>query len=544
MRRRTLLLGAWLGGLTSLPLIALSYLGRRWAGLPFVPFDVFDWLARVLPGRLLEVGIGSMVRIIAALGLTPIDVVAKRIEHLLGVGITVAGAAALGLLAALIRETSGWSARRVGGSAGAVAFVALAAIEWQLGTSVAEQPGRGLLWLAVLCLGWGSWMAMWLARRGGLPAPATRPGAAAQRRAFLWKMVGGSIGAALALWGLAQFGEGSSAGSEGGSPSAGGAAPAAPPARPPLGAAREGRLSPAPGTRPDITPNPDFYRIDIDSTPPIIDPAAWRLDASGLFDRPRRLSLDELRAYAPVTQPITLCCISNPVGGDLISTAEFTGVPVPELLRDLGIQAGATALLLRSADGYYETVTREDMWDPRTLLVYAMNGVPLPAAHGFPLRIYIPNRYGMKQPKWITSLQAVNHEEPGYWVVRGWSRAARPQILSVIDTVAVADIRDGRVPVGGIAWAGDRGIRAVEVQVDEAPWAEAALLTPPLGPLTWVRWRYDWPAVPGPHRFRVRATDGTGARQTGAVRDAYPDGATGYHILTATIPPPGRTAGA
>ena len=232
------------------------------------------------------------------------------------------------------------------------------------------------------------------------------------------------------------------------------------------------------------------------------------------------------------------------MGGDLISTSEFTGVPLRELLQDLGIQAGATALLLRAADGYSETVTQEDMWNPRTLLVYAMNGEPLPVEHGFPVRIYIPNRYGMKQPKWITTLQAVKQPEPGYWVARGWSREARPQILSIIDTVALADIRDGRVPVGGTAWAGDRGIRAVEVQVDEGSWAEAALLTPPLGPLTWVLWRYDWPAVPGRHTFRVRATDGTGVLQTGVVHDPYPDGATGYHTVSVTVEPQGRLAGA
>jgi len=302
VRRSLPFLGLVLGGLTSLPLIALSYLGERWAGLPFVPFDLFDWLARVLPGRLIEVGIGSMVRIITTLGLGPIDVVAKRFEHFLALAITVAAAAGLGLLMALAWEATGWSARRVAGLTGAVAFVALSAIERQLGTSLAANPARGLLWLGVLCLGWASWMGMWLARRGGVPARATPGGVMAYRRAFLWKMVGGSIGAALALWGLARLGGGSSPARRGSAHAAGGSAPAAPPTRPPLGAAGRGRrLSPAPGTRPEITPNADFYRIDIDSTPPIIDPATWRIEATGLFDRPRRLSLDDLRSYAPVT---------------------------------------------------------------------------------------------------------------------------------------------------------------------------------------------------------------------------------------------------
>jgi len=129
-----------------------------------------------------------------------------------------------------------------------------------------------------------------------------------------------------------------------------------------------------------------------------------------------------------------------------------------------------------------------------------MKGETLPAAHGFPLRIYIPNRYGMKQPKWITSMEAIDHPRPGYWVDRGWSAEARPRILASIDTVAKDHMVKGRVLIGGIAWAGDRGIRKVEVQIDGGAWGAAVLRTPPLGPLTWVQWRYDWPTVPGTYQ--------------------------------------------
>ena len=164
-----------------------------------------------------------------------------------------------------------------------------------------------------------------------------------------------------------------------------------------------------------------------------------------------------------------------------------------------------------------------------------MDGETLPENHGFPLRIYIPNRYGMKQPKWITRIEATNKAVPGYWVERGWSREARPQIISVIDTVATDRVVDGKVALGGIAWAGDRGIQKVEVQVDDGPWQPATLRLPPVGSLTWVQWRYDWPLATGKHTFRVRATDGTGAPQIEMENDTFPDGATGYHYLTKTI---------
>jgi hypothetical protein len=165
-----------------------------------------------------------------------------------------------------------------------------------------------------------------------------------------------------------------------------------------------------------------------------------------------------------------------------------------------------------------------------------MNGETLPIEHGFPLRIYIPNRYGMKQPKWITRMEAIGAEGSGYWVDRGWSEEARPNIISIIDTVAqTASTAAGAIPIGGIAWAGDRGIQTVQVQVDDGEWQEALLRTPPLSGLIWVQWRYDWPTQAGQHTFRVRAIDGTGTVQVGEQTGAHPSGATGYHTVTATI---------
>jgi hypothetical protein len=295
------------------------------------------------------------------------------------------------------------------------------------------------------------------------------------------------------------------------------------------------RVEPAPGTRPELTSNHDFYRIDINTRPVAIDGPSWTLEVAGLFDKPRPLTLADLMAYPAVTQAITLSCISNPTGGDLISTSNWTGARLRDVLKDLGLRPEAKELAIQAADGFYESVTMEDIMDPRTLLVYGMNGETLPVEHGFPLRIYRPDRYGMKQPKWIARIEAIDREGQGYWVERGWSAEARPQIVSVIDTVAVKQAVDGKVPVGGIAWAGDRGIQQVEVQVDEGDWVAAVLRTPPLSQLTWVQWRYDWPLVAGSHRFRVRATDGTGVLQTPEVTGVQPNGATGYHMVQITI---------
>ena len=297
----------------------------------------------------------------------------------------------------------------------------------------------------------------------------------------------------------------------------------------------EGRIVPAPGTRPELTPTKDFYRIDINTRPVAIEENEWQLQIDGLFDNPRPLTLKDLMDYPAITQPVTMACISNRIGGDLTGTSNWTGVKLKDVLADLGLQPEAKALYIEAADGFFETVVMEDMMDDRTLLVYAMNGETLPTKHGFPLRIYIPNRYGMKQPKWITRIEAVDEWQAGYWVVRGWSREARPQIVSVIDSIAKNEAENGTVPVGGIAWAGDRGIQKVEVQVDDGEWVETALRTPTLSPLTWVQWRYDWPSTPGRHTLRVRAYDGTGTQQTETKQGVRPDGATGYHERTVTI---------
>lgn len=526
-------LGALLGGLTSLPLIALLYLGEQFARLPFVPFDIFDWLARVLPGDLIALTISSMVRLIGALRLGPTSSTAKLLEQGMALALVIGGAVAVGALVALVMRRlptlEGW---KVGAGAGLLLFGIVALIEISHG--LVGDPMLALLWLLVLLGGWGALLGGWL----GAESRAAVAEAGSTRRSLLGQVAGGSLAVALGAWSVGRWlaGQRSASGASQALVSAATdeiAGELSPVAAPP--AELDNRLAPAPGTREELTSNKRFYRIDINTRPIVIQESNWTLEVSGLFDNARPLTLADLMAYPAITTPVTMSCISNQVGGDLIGTSNWTGVRLAEVLKDLGIQDEATNLHVEAADGFFELITPEDMKDPRTMLVYGMNGETLPVEHGFPLRVYIPDRYGMKQPKWITRIEAVKEWEPGYWVVRGWSREARPQIVSVIDTIATGDAVEGKVPVGGIAWAGDRGIQKVEVQVGSGEWVEAALRTPTLSALTWVQWRYDWPATPGRHTLRVRATDGKGTPQTEFPQGVRPDGATGYHERSVAI---------
>jgi DMSO/TMAO reductase YedYZ molybdopterin-dependent catalytic subunit len=297
-------------------------------------------------------------------------------------------------------------------------------------------------------------------------------------------------------------------------------------------------VKPVLGTRPEFTPFGQHYRIDINATPPVIEEAAWRLRITGLIGKPLVWTIDDIRARAPMHQFITLSCISNNIGGDLIGTTRWTGVSLKQLLPELGLLRNATHLKIRSVDSFYEVVALDRIRaDDRVMLTYAWDGVPLSAEHGFPLRIYIPDCYGMKQPKWIESIEAIDHWEPGFWVVRGWDSEARMKATSAIDTIAT-NMTIGqpnsqmRVPIGGFAHAGVRGVSRVEIRVDSGPWKRAEL-RPPLSGQTWVLWRYDWPLQKGKHTFTVRCFEEDGTPQIQQEAPPDPSGASGLYRRSA-----------
>ena len=284
---------------------------------------------------------------------------------------------------------------------------------------------------------------------------------------------------------------------------------------------------------PNTRHSEQYYRIDINLTPPTIDEATWNLRVEGLLDTPKTYTLAELRAYEPVSQFITMACISNPVGGELTSTTRWTGVPLRRLLPEWGLQPDATHLRIASVDGFFEYVALTDIEnDERIMLAYAWDGVPLRIRNGFPLRVYIPDHYGMKQPKWIESIEAVPAWEPGYWVRRTWDKTAQMRATSVIDTVQMGEGEP--VSIGGMAHAGARGISKVEVKVDDGPWQEAELREP-ISELTWVLWRFEWPFEEGEHTFNVRCFEGDGTPQITERRPPHPSGSTGIDGRQVTL---------
>ena len=286
------------------------------------------------------------------------------------------------------------------------------------------------------------------------------------------------------------------------------------------------------GLSPYVTPIEDFYRIDTALSIPRIDPARWDLRVTGLVDAPLRLSYDDLLALDSIEVPVTLQCVSNEVGGDLVGNAVWQGVPLAELLDRAGLQAGATQVVGRSVDGFTAGFPTELATDGRTALVaYAMNGEPLPARHGFPARLVVAGLYGyVSATKWLQEIELARWEDvDGYWIPRGWSKEGPIKVASRIDVPrGGADLAEGTVAVAGVAWAPDRGIAAVEVRVDDGPWTPCTL-GDAASDETWVQWHLPWDAPPGEHVLRVRATTLDGEVQTDAVAPPAPDGATGHH---------------
>jgi DMSO/TMAO reductase YedYZ molybdopterin-dependent catalytic subunit len=534
MRRPSLLLGVLFGLLTSVPVTVVLYFGQQVAALAFVPFNLFDFLTRVLPGAVLSFGIDLMVRIITDLHLGSTSQTAKFAEQSMAVILFVLIGALIGLILAAAggRREQVQRLPRLGLGIGLVLVVAFLLIQIYLGIAV---PGliANAVWLAVLIGGWGLVLG-WLLRESAIArAQATASGLS--RREVLYLAGSAAVALIAGAVGLG-FLFARQKPQEAVAPTA--ITPLSPltsgEAASPPQSALAARVQPAPGTRAEIQSNADFYRVNINTVPPRVDATGWRLEVSGLVDHPLTLTLDEIRARAAVSQYITLSCISNPIGGDLISTALITGLRLKDLMQEAGLHPEVKALAVQSADGFFESVVLDDMMDERTLLVYEMNEEPLPVAHGFPLRLYIPNRYGMKQPKWIMRLEAIDNDGSGYWEERGWSNQAIVRTTSVIDNVAVGqpDPGSGNLPIGGIAYSGARGIGKVEVQVDNGPWVAAELRDPPLSPLTWVQWRYDWRPQPGQHLARVRAYDENGTLQIVESGPTYPDGATGIDTFS------------
>ena len=292
------------------------------------------------------------------------------------------------------------------------------------------------------------------------------------------------------------------------------------------------------GQAPELTPTEHFYVVSKNFTDPVVPEQGWALKVKGLVSSPYQLTLADLQAQSGLTQVLTMECISNNVGGDLISTGKFTGVPLRDLLAKAAPTSQAGAIAFHAHDGYTESIPLSlGTSDGRIVVAYALNDQPLEARHGFPARMIIPGHYGMKGPKWLDEIELVPQEVNGYWENQGWDRQSVVRTMSRIDVPSEGElVHVGEVTVSGVAFAGIRGITAVEYSTDGGSNWTAADLKPPLSDISWTLWSARWtPQREGAYTLKVRARDGSGALQPAQSAPSFPVGATGYHAVNINV---------
>lgn len=288
---------------------------------------------------------------------------------------------------------------------------------------------------------------------------------------------------------------------------------------------------------PYITPNDEFYRIDTALTFPNVDIDTWSFEIKGLVDTPMKFTYADLLALPQEERVVTLCCVSNEVGGDLIGNAVFRGVMLRDLLDKVGVRAGAEQVFSTSLDGWTCGFPIEVALDGRDAMVaIGMNGETLPLEHGYPARLVVPGLYGyVSATKWLAEIKLTTWaQDEGYWVPRGWSALGPVKTQSRIDVPRTRKVKAGKQAIAGVAWAQHRGVEQVEVQIDGGAW-QLATLAVDVSIDTWRQWLLEWEPTPGKYTVRVRATDNTGETQTEEETPVAPDGATGYHTIRVTV---------
>ncbi|MFQ5557634.1 MAG: molybdopterin-dependent oxidoreductase [Acidimicrobiales bacterium] len=477
---------------------------------------------------------------------TSIDKLGTNQKPLLLTGITV--------VTLLLGGVFGHLSRRRGRRAGVVGFAVFGVIGgWALARNPLS-PTFGSWFTAAVATALGAGALVYLLDRLDKPSRVrtryespTSP--AATRRAFLTYAGGMGAGAAVMI-GLGRRLEGRSAAEEARdnidlATSTGTTAPA--PAAAASSAATDA-AAPAgtmatldtdvDGISPYITPNDSFYRIDTALSVPQVDPSGWSLKFTGMVDRPYELTFDEILAMDLEDHVVTLSCVSNEVGGDLVGNARWTGIPLTTLLERAGVQEGATQVVGRSVDDWTAGFPTELLFDGRhALLAVGMNGEPLPIRHGFPARLVVAGLYGyVSAVKWIEEIHLTTWDAfDGYWVPRGWSKEGPMKTQSRIDVPRSGfSVMPGPTPVAGVAWAPTRGIAKVEISVDEGAWQECDIGGSDSDE-SWVQWKTTWDAAPGRHVIQVRATDGTGAIQPIGPAAPRPNGAEGWHRIRVDV---------
>jgi DMSO/TMAO reductase YedYZ molybdopterin-dependent catalytic subunit len=289
-----------------------------------------------------------------------------------------------------------------------------------------------------------------------------------------------------------------------------------------------------------ITPTEEFYRIDTAfDLIPVIDPNKWALRIHGMVDKEITLTMADLAAMPQVENVITLGCVSNEVGGDLIGTAKWGGVLLADLLRMSGVHADAQQLVSRSQDGWTCGSPVNALMDGRpAMLVTSMNGAPLSAKHGFPVRMVVPGLFGyVSATKWLTEMELTTWDAfDAYWVQRGWAKQGPMLSSSRIDVPRSNSSIKNQVAtrVGGFAWAPRSGVRTVQVRVDGGEWNDAKIGQHDTGDV-WAEWSFDWIPTTGQHQLEVRCIDGDGVAQDEMIRPVEPSGATGLHSVSVQV---------
>lgn len=312
---------------------------------------------------------------------------------------------------------------------------------------------------------------------------------------------------------------------------------AVPRAAAPLPAAPGDIASGVPGTVPFFTPNAAFYRIDTALTVPQVPVEGWTLRVGGMVRNPLELTFSDLTRRGLVESDITLTCVSNEVGGKLMSTARWLGVRLDELLDEAGVDPHADQVVGKSVDGYTCGFPTAALDGRDALVAIGMNGELLPVAHGFPARLIVPGLYGyVSATKWLSSIELTRFDRfEQYWVKRGWVDDAPIKVQSRIETPrSLSTVAHGTVAVAGSAWAQTRGIERVELSIDGGPWMETKLAAE-LNASTWRQWSHEWEAQPGRHTISVRATEKNGPIQTADRSEPFPSGATGQHQIVVIV---------
>ena len=480
------------------------------ASFPFPPLGLAQRLLRLVPGPV---------------AVFFIDLLGHWALRLFAVGFTVASILAGGAAAVLVARAANRS-RAAWLAGGLLGLVALGGYRGQPGAPSLLVYGAVV---AVAAVAYVSVLQGALGRLERDPVPAPASGLGRTRRELLRAVVGA---AGLLATGFAIRRLTGGIGDSGGQPLArpAGAAPVRP-APAPASGDDPGAWEIA-GLTPEVTSNRLHYTVDESIIDPNVDRGSWRLRVEGLVGRPLGLGYDELLAMPSTEQYVTLQCISNLVGGDLVGTAKWTGVPLARVLeRAGGAGQGAVRVVFHAVGGYSDSLPIAKALDPETVVAYGMNGRSLPRGHGFPARIIAPGIYGMKNVKWLERIEVVDYDYEGYWQRSdGWDNVAEIKTASRIDVPQELTSAESAGVVAGLAWAGDRGIRRVEVSLDGGTSWVPATLRRELARAAWRQWRLPLPpGTSGRHRLKVRAVDGRGDLQTASPAPPHPSGASGYH---------------